>query len=271
MLTAIAVDDVPECLYSVQELVATHEHEVKLLDSCSSVSEAFKSIQKHQPDILFLDVQIHAETGFDLLDLLGEVHPYVIFTTAYDKYATRAFEVNALHYLKKPIEAELFTAAIERAKQIQHADKVRNRERIKEVAEVYRNPKEQMQHIYLDDQDASRKVALSEIEFVKAGGNSCLVHLSSGQRIYQSKTLKKVSDVLEPEGFLRIHKSYLIHPEHFTKFHKRSKEIELRSGMRLPIARARFEHVKMALGFWFQFFRAGFGSAQHEQKRKLLG
>jgi two-component system LytT family response regulator len=197
MLRAVLIDDEPLAILRLEQLLAD-ESDVKIVARCSSASVAVKTLSTITADLVFLDVELGGDTGFDVLDALPvECAPAIIFVTAYDRYAVRAFEVCALDYLLKPVDRERFAVAMARARARLAAGDLEARTARDSGPVLARSH--------------GRIVALQheEIDWVEAAGNYLLLHAGPKAHLVRS-TLTRLLERLEPSGFVRIHRSAVV-------------------------------------------------------------
>ena len=172
-------------------------------------------IEKEQPNLVFLDVEMDDMTGFEMLERLDSIDFKVIFTTSFDKYAIKAIRFSALDYLLKPVGKEDLIAAIERA----HLEpqKLQN-EQVKELAEIGKSKSAKIERIALTTADGLIFKNISDIIRCESDRNYTTVHLVSKEKLIVSKTLKEIDDTLDGSGFFRAHHSHLINLNHISRF-----------------------------------------------------
>lgn len=219
MIRAISVDDETHCLDRLSRLLTEHcAATVQLIGTAQSVEEGVTLILNRQPDLIFLDVQIQDQTGFDLLK---QVHPFggdVIFTTAFEKYAVQAFKFSAVDYLLKPIDPDDLTQAL--AKLTRKSPKP---DRSAQLDVLFHNVKA--------IHNTSKRVALpvatgliflqvNDIVRCESDGNYTLIFLKDGQKVLVSRTLKEFDDMLTDVDFFRIHYSHLINLDYVKSYTK---------------------------------------------------
>jgi two-component system, LytTR family, response regulator len=209
-LKAIIVDDERLARVNLKKLLEPHP-EVEIVGEASSCEIALELINLHKPQLVFLDIQLGGETGFDLLELIDNSIK-IVFVTAYDEYAIRAFEVNAIDYLLKPVNPERLKVAIERV--------IRKEKTQKSEAKSY----EYSDSIYVQlNNYASRFIKISSITFIEPVGNYSKIVTSEGRHCLVLKTLKQWQEELPDNNFVRIHRSSIINIEHLDHIEKNSK------------------------------------------------
>ncbi|PQB06554.1 DNA-binding response regulator [Polaribacter filamentus] len=215
-LTSIVVDDIPVALEMLCADIEKNHPEIEIIGKATSVIEAAKLLQKQKPDILFLDIMLGDGTGFDLLEIVPNLQSKIIFVTASDAYAIKAFKFAAIDYILKPYSNEDLANSIAKAKeQIQP-----NKEQIAVLQEAIKNPVSTNQKISLHTSEKIIVVQLSEIIRCKSDNNYTTFYLENGQKILVSKTLKYFADMLKEHGFSRVHQSHLINTKYIKEFIK---------------------------------------------------
>ncbi len=233
-MKAIVVDDEAKSRNTLISSIKTYTPEIEVVDDAASVVEALKKIREHQPDLLFLDVQLPDGSGFDILELLPKLNLKVIFVSAYDKYAINAFKFSAIDYLLKPIEPELLIKAVEKSKK---EDKLVSLEGKLNVLLSNRN---KIEKIALPSLNGLELVKVEDIIYCEADSNYTIFHLVDGQQILISRSLKEYDDILTPQGFYRIHQSFLIRLSFVKKYIKgEGGSVILENGKHLEISRRR--------------------------------
>ncbi|MBL8113994.1 MAG: response regulator [Acidobacteria bacterium] len=242
-MRALVVDDEVLARRLVVEMLATHP-EVTVVGECSNGFEAVKAVSETKPDLLFLDVQMPRLSGFEVLELLEaapEPRPAVIFLTAYDQYALRAFEVNAVDYLLKPFSQSRFDAALDRA-----------RERVAAVpsaattlSDAARAPGTRLDRIAIRDGTTVFVLPLAELSYVRAQDDYVLL-VSHEREHLKQQTLASLEAQLPPERFVRIHRSFLLNVERLARLEPGTAV--LRDGTKLPVSRTGAQRLRALLG-----------------------
>ena len=202
-MSAIIVEDLPEVRAALQDQIGSHCSDVLVAGTADSVVSGARLISQTKPDLVFLDIELPDGSGFDLLDIIS--HPVrVIFTTASDAHAVRAFRYAAVDYLLKPIDADELVAAVDRARAPFPTQKAQLS--ILSQALQHRQP----ERIALHTSDRVHIVALSAIIRCAADGNYTYFHLDDQRPILVARTLKEYDKMLSGAGFLRVHQSHLV-------------------------------------------------------------
>jgi len=216
MLTAIIIEDMADALQLLKSDLASKHPEIKVIDTAQSVVEAAKLLRKKQPDILFLDIMLGDGTGFDILEIFPDLRSKIIFVTASDEYAIRAFKFAAIDYVLKPYSDEDLATAITRAKeQIEP-----NKERLDILKKTLAAPESKPDKISLHTLDKIIIVSLDTIVRCEADNNNTVFYLNEGRKIFVTKTLKYFAEMLSSYDFLRVHQSHLVNLQCISAFIK---------------------------------------------------
>jgi len=204
-ITAIIIDDEELAREIIKEYL-TDSPEIKVVAECRDAHEAIAAISEYNPDLLFLDIQMPEINGFELLEMLDEL-PKIIFSTAYDQYAIKAFEVNAVDYLLKPYDAERFEVAVNRAKQNILSETETN-ETITKLLESINKPKDYLDRILIKQSGRIVIISTNEIYLIKAMDDYAEIHIKKESYLIQ-QSLNHLESRLDPDKFLRVHRSYI--------------------------------------------------------------
>jgi two-component system LytT family response regulator len=249
-LRVVIVDDEPLARAIVREYLGRHPG-VEIVAECGNGFEAVKAVSELAPDLLFLDVQMPKLSGFEVLELIGRDVP-VVFTTAYDEYAIRAFEVHAVDYLLKPFGEDRFAEALSRAWE-------RIRARSDEgaapavdpsalVAEA-RPSSAPLERVLIRDGPQVHVLPVDRIDYVEAQDDYVCFKVE-GKQYLKDQTLAAVEGSLDPNRFVRIHRSYLLNIDRIARvelYAKDSRVAILRDGRRLPVSRAGYARLQKLL------------------------
>ena len=245
-MKAILIDDEISNLENLQALLQKHCPQVTIMASAQNVADAVGAIEKHLPHLVFLDIQMGEQTGFDVLALLPQRNFEVIFVTAYDQYGIQAVKFAALDYLLKPIDIEELINAVNKAEQ-----KLAAQTQTSQLDFLLQQLKKQEtsgSKIALPMQSEIRYIPLTEIIRCEADNTYTFFFLANGEKILVSKSLKEYADLLKPNGFLRTHQSHLVNPGFVKSWLKEDGGIlQLTSGEKIPISKPNKEAVKQAL------------------------
>lgn len=243
MIRAVIVDDEPLARQIVCEML-TLDEEFEVAAECANGFEAVKAVSDLDPDVVFLDIQMPKLDGFEVLSLLDR-SPVVVFVTAYDEYALRAFEVQALDYLLKPFTEERFRSVLGRVKQqVQAAE----RTSLAPIAAGLRG--KPLQRILVRGEDGTIDVvAASRVDYIEADDDAVQI-VAAGRKLRKQQPIGELASELDPERFVRIHRSYLLNIERLERvelYAKDSRVAHLRDGTKLPVSRAGYARLKELL------------------------
>ena len=240
-IRALIVDDEPLARKGVRRHLAS-EVDIKVIGECSNGLEATAMIRKEKPDLVFLDVQMPELDGFGVIAEIGMLDmPAVIFVTAYDAHAIRAFEVQALDYVLKPFEANRFRIAVSRARaEIQKNLNGEINSRLINLLEELRSPREYSERLAIKSNGRVNFVNVAEIDWIEAANNYVRVH--SGRESYLIReTMSTLEAKLDPRRFARVHRSVIVNMgrvKQLKMMFKGEYEIVMQDGKHLPFGRA---------------------------------
>ena len=241
---ALIVDDEELARKLLREMLSSHP-EIEIAAECGNGMEAVKATTEYKPDLLFLDVQMPKLTGFDVLELIERDNVGVIFVTAYDQYAMKAFEVHAVDYLLKPFSRERFEAALERAKH----QKPKKEVDPAELAAAARPAGQYAERIVVKDGTKVTLIPVMKLDYAEALDDYVSL-ATEGKKHLKQQTISGLELALDPRLFVRIHRSYLVNLERVTRiepYGKDSKVAILTNGARLPVSRAGYARLKALL------------------------
>lgn len=251
-IRVLLVDDESLAREMIREMLED-DSSVEIIGECVNGEEAIAAIKEHAPDLVFLDVQMPEASGFGVLENLknGERMPHVIFVTAYDQYAVRAFEVHALDYLLKPFDRERFEASWERAKeQILKEKNGRMDERILTLLEELKAGSKYLERLVIKSAGRVFFLEAEDIDWIEAEGNYVSVHSGMKSHLLR-ETISSLESQLDPKKFRRIHRSSLVQLNKIKElqpwFHGEYRII-LHCGAELMLSRNYRENLQEALG-----------------------
>jgi two-component system LytT family response regulator len=243
-LRVIVVDDEELARALLRELLAAHE-DVEIVAECGNGFEAVKAVTEKKPDLLLLDVQMPKLDGFDVLELIGADVP-VIFTTAFDQYAIKAFQVHAVDYLLKPFGAERLAEALVRAR-----SRILTRETLpaKALVSEARTARSPLERILIRDKADVHVIPVAKIDYFEAQDD--YVSLKVGDRtLLKEQTLSELEQLLDPNRFVRIHRRYLLNVARLVRIEQSvtdSRVAVLHDGTELPISRSGYAKLREIL------------------------
>lgn len=250
-IRALVIDDEPLARDMIREMLAS-DSEVEIIAECANGKEAVEAIKSLTPDLIFLDIQMPELGGFEVLESLDEKHsPYVIFATAYDQYAVRAFEVHAFDYLLKPFDQERFDAAWQRAKAQIKVDRTGERDRhILALLEELKAGPRYLERLVVKTGGRVFFLDVDDIHCIEAEGNYVRVH-DEAKHYLLRETISGLEEQLDPKRFLRIHRSAIVKIDKIKEmqpwFHGEYRII-LENGKQLTLSRNYRSNLQDAVG-----------------------
>jgi two-component system, LytTR family, response regulator len=252
-LRVIIVDDEALARAVVREYLGAHP-DVAIIAECANGFEAVKAVSEQSPDVMFLDVQMPKLDGFEVLELLGR-DVNVVFTTAYDQYALRAFDVHAVDYLLKPFSEERFAEALSRARERLLARDGEAGEGSGSPTDVQAlindaRPKQgPLERVLIRDGAQVHVIPVDRIDYVEAQ-DDYVCFMADGKSYLKDQTMSAIESALDPARFVRIHRSYLLNIERIARvelYAKDSRLAILRDGRKLPVSRAGYARLAKLL------------------------
>ena len=241
-MKAIIVDDEAKSRHTLRASINKYTPDIEIVADAASVVEALKKIKEFQPDLLFLDVQLPDGSGFDILELLPSLSFKIIFVSAYDKYAIDAFKFSAIDYLLKPVEPDLLIKAVDKS------SKETKLESLEGKLNVLLGNRKKIEKIALPSTNGLELVKVEDILYCQADSNYTIFHLLNNQQIMVSRSLKEYDEILTPQGFYRIHQSYLIKLSYVKKYIKgEGGSVILENGKELDVSRRRKDGFMQAV------------------------
>lgn len=245
-MNAILIDDEPLARTITKEYLETHPS-IEVVAECNDGFEGVKAIQQWKPDLVFLDIQMPKINGFEMLELISSPPP-VIFTTAFDEYAIKAFESHAIDYLLKPFSQERFDKAMEKfmsqsgmQHQVQATENLLREE--PGLASEYKR-------VVVKTGGKIKIIPVPTIEYIEAADDYVKIFTAEGSFL-KNKTMSFYERCLPPHSFVRVHRSYIVNLQEITRidpYEKESHMAILRSGARLPVSKAGYTKLKEVLG-----------------------
>src|ERR1044072_3160767 len=245
MKKAIIVDDEPLARMVVKEYLLQHP-DITVVHECNDGFEGIKAIMLHQPDVIFLDIQMPKINGFEMLELV-EQPPAVIFATAFDEYAIKAFESHAVDYLLKPFSQERFDKAIERLKE---RDATVTAGNTRDLLETAAQSPQQNQRIVVKTGNKIKIIPIDEVNYLEAADDYVKIHTKEGAFL-KNKTMSHFEKILNQEQFVRTHRSYIVNVQLVTRidpYEKESYLAQLKTGAQVPVSKTGYAKLKTVLG-----------------------
>lgn len=238
MIKTLIIDDEPLAASIVQEYLSSFP-EFELIEICQDGFQGMKAIMAHQPDLIFLDVQMPKISGFEMLELLDEP-PAVIFTTAFDEYALKAFDSKAIDYLLKPFSKERFSQAINRfLEQSPRLD-----------PEMINQLSEKSNRLVVKVKNEIKIIAIQDVYYFEAEDDYIAIHVKEG-KFLKKMTMKSLEEALDPSKFARVHRSFMVNLNEVTQIEPYEREnflVKLRNGKQVPVSKSGYSRLRQVLG-----------------------
>lgn len=244
-LKAIIVDDEEAAREVLTSLIQFHDENVDIVASCEDLPSAVEKIKEHKPDVVFLDVQMPEYVGYEIARFFEKIEFEIVFVTAYDQYAIKAFELNAIDYLVKPVERARLQSTLERL----HS-KINQKASIEDYANLLKgmNSKDQISKIIINESGRRRVVQLSDIVAIQADGSYCKINMSNGEQFTVSKTVKHFEQILSDSSrFFRSHRAWLVNLDFISHIRLTDLEIVMKNDSRVKISRNKIEELEAQL------------------------
>ena len=242
----IAIVDDEELARRVVREYLEDAPDVEVVAECANGFDAVKAVSEHKPDLLLLDVQMPKLTGFEVVELVGRDQP-VVFVTAYDQYALRAFEVHAVDYLLKPFERERLMEALDRARQrIERREPEPARAAIAAATDARQRP---LERVLIRDGAKVHVIPVSRIDFIQAQDDYVAIN-TEGRELLKEQPLSELEALLDARRFVRIHRSYVLNLDRLARVEAVSKDSRvavLKDGRELPISRGGYAKLQELL------------------------
>lgn len=243
MIKTIIIDDEPLAASIVQEFLADLD-QFEVLEVCQDGFQGLKAIQHHKPDLIFLDVQMPKITGFEMLELLDKP-PSVIFTTAFDQYALKAFDAKAMDYLLKPFSEARFKQAI--ARFLESFEKKSEEERqVSDLGELA----EKSNRLVVRVRNDIKIIPVPEVVYFEAEDDYVAIHTAEG-KFLKKMTMKTMEESLDPAKFTRVHRSFIINLNGVTGIEPYERDtylVKLRAGEQIPVSKTGYSRLRQVLG-----------------------
>ncbi len=246
MLRSIIIDDEPQNASILKKDLHAHCLSVDVIAVCHSAKEGVMSIKKEKPDLVFLDIEMPWMNGFEMLEMLDEINFSIIFTTAHDQFAAKAFRLSAVDYLLKPVDANDLKEAVKKAQQ--KIEQQQGNVHIENLLRNIRQPSSQ-QKIALPYKDGYEFIEVSNIIYCQAEGAYTKVFLANKKYILVSRSLGDIEELLPPDMFQRIHHSTVVNLNYISHFVRSDGGyVKLQTGEQLTVSKSKKEIVMERLG-----------------------
>jgi len=252
-IKSILIDDEPRGLSSLQKLLEMHCPEVNVLQLCRRTNEAISAIEKWQPELIFLDIEMPGKNGFELLEELPAIDFEIIFVTAHDDYTTRALHLSAVDYLLKPVEENLLIEAVKRA-----GKRIGGKKDHQPVETFMHNMQQsgvaQKMKLCIPFSKGFQVVDIHKIMYIEGNGNYSNIHFADRPMICASKTILEYETALEDSNFVRLHKSYVVNLDHITEYIKgEGGSVMLSNGKEIEVSRRKKELLMRRMKEYFKY------------------
>ena len=244
-MKCIIIDDEPLARMVIKEYLQAYT-DIEVIQECNDGFEGVKAIQQLQPDLIFLDIQMPKITGFEMLELIDNP-PQVIFTTAFEEYAIKAFEAHAIDYLLKPFSKERFDKAIQKIVLENHASVSHQ---TLDMLDTATRTTAQSNRVVVKDGGKIRIIPVAHIQYLEAADDYVKIHTADGVFL-KKKTMQYFEDILQQQQYIRIHRSYIVNVQLITRidpFEKDSHIALLSNGVKLPVSKTGYIILKEVLG-----------------------
>ena len=232
--TCLIIDDEKLARELLREYLEGYP-EIEIIGECEKGNEAVEKINKLKPDLIFLDVQMPGMNGFDVLEEIDH-EPYIIFTTAYDQYAIKAFEKNAVDYVLKPLDEERFRQAVNRALKRKTSEQGDFGDLLRSIKSENRNFES---HIFVQKSEKLFNLPVEEIVYLEASGDYTVI-TTKGDQFVSSSGIGKLEELLDPDTFIRVHRSTIINLNSLKEIERHfngGMVVKMQSGKSFPVSR----------------------------------
>ena len=246
MIRSIIIDDEQHCVRALLSDLQQHCPSIELAEACYSAKEGIMAIRKFNPDLVFLDVEMPWMNGFEMLEILGEINFSIIFTTAHDEFAAKAFRISAVDYLLKPVDGNDLKAAVQKVEK-----KMDEGSSVQHISNLLRNMRQPStdHKIALPQREGYEFIEISSIIYCQAEGAYTKVFINDKKPMLISRTLGDVEELLPPEIFQRIHHSTVVNVSYISQFLRTDGGyVVLKNGEKLSVSKAKKEMLMARLG-----------------------
>lgn len=242
-IRAVAIDDEKLAIDIIRNYLKNFDN-IELIAECRNGFDGLKAISELNPDLVFLDIQMPKINGFEMLELIDEP-PVIIFTTAFDQYALKAFEVNATDYLLKPFSEERFRDAISKVEKLLK-DRTKAAEKIENLEKYNEENLESLERIVVKNGQKIVIISVDDVDYFEAQDDYVMLYSSKGKFLKQ-KTMKYFEEHLDPKNFMRVHRSYIVKINSIQQielFEKESYKVILKDGRDIPVSKSGYSKLK---------------------------
>lgn len=241
MIKSIIIDDETNNQELISNLLKSYAENIQVVAIADSVETAYNEIMEHQPDLIFLDIQMPDGTGFDLLKKFDKINFKVIFVTAHQEYAIEAFKFSAIDYLLKPLSPANLILAVKKVEESISGEELNLK--LKTLLSNISEPLKNKKKIVLKTMERIYSVDINDIIRFESDGGYSKVYLLDGKRIMVSRTMKEFEDMLLDANFLRVHNSHLINMNHLYCFEKTEGHVVMKDDSIVPVSNRKKEQL----------------------------
>jgi len=245
-IRAIIIDDETAAIQTLKKKIDLYIPEIEIIDAAQNAKEGLQSIHQNQPDLVFLDIEMPWMNGFEMLECLGDnINFAVVFVTAYDQYAIKAFKTIAMDYLLKPVDKD---DLIEFVRRYHQNKRITSQSKLEELRHELDQPPSH-DRLMIKSLDNIDILQTEDILYCQADSNYSYIYTSDGRKVVASKTLNSLEKALNPETFVRIHRSYIVNLQHVTQISTTDGyDVTLRNGEKYPVSRRKKDDLLNLLG-----------------------
>ena len=214
MISVVVIDDEPKARETIINILQLSPTEISVVGQADDVNSGFDVINEQNPDLILLDINLPDGTGFDLLKKFEKINFKVVFITAHEEYAVKAFKFSALDYILKPVASGELLQSVEKANETIHKEETELK------LSAFLSNLDKIRKIVLKTAESIHVVNVKDIIHCKADGNYTNFYLTNGEKLMVSKTLKDYCEMLEQAGFFRTHQSHLVNLDHISRYDK---------------------------------------------------
>jgi two-component system LytT family response regulator len=247
MLSAVIIDDEPNAVNLLALRLSQHCPQIEVVATCTGSVQGVEAIREHRPEILFLDIEMPQMNGFQVLETVGDIPFALVFVTAYDRFALKAFKYSALDYLLKPIDTQELIATVHKIEKQRQT----HPQQIQHLQQQYGNVAKTLpDRIALPYQNGVAFVAIQDILYCEADDRYTRFYLADGQQYLVTKVLRDIQELLEERDFLRVHRQYLINLNRIKKFVKgEGSYIIMDNEQSIPVSRGQKDRLMERFGW----------------------
>lgn len=242
MIQTVLIDDEKNALEMLEWQLHNYCPDISIVASCTGATEGIAAIELHRPQLIFLDIEMPGKNGFEVLQHFSKPFFDVIFTTAHNQFALKAFRFAALDYLLKPVDADDLVAAVQRYQR--KTEQVMVKQQFDLLLQQYTRPEVLPEKVSFSTQQAIHFIAPETIVYCESNSNYTTLHFIDKTKMIVSRTLKEVEEMLVYYRFYRIHHSFIVNRKHIVRYNKNDGgTIEMTDGAQLPLSRQRKQEI----------------------------